>query len=259
MTAAQPGSSGAGARKLASPPIVEAVVDLDCDMPPAHSLPRLESAARDAFRAKYPKVRAVLMHEAVITSQADTPPEVSAKRGIQAFQFLTDDERQVVQVRADGFSFNRLAPYTSLDDYLPEVENAWRAFVELASPIQVRRTALRCINRVLLPTVEGQVELNDFLRAGPRVPEEENLILTGFLDQHVAFERGTSNRVTITMATQPIEQSSFPIVLDIQTSRQQLTEPSDWSTILAAIQSLRSLRNRVFFDSLTERCMELFQ
>ena len=73
---------------------------------------------------------------------------MSVRRGIQALQFLHADEKQLVQVRAQGFSFNRLAPYTSLDDYLPEIERTWHLFVGLASPVQIRVVQLRYINRI---------------------------------------------------------------------------------------------------------------
>ena len=44
-----------------------------------------------------------------------------------------------------------------LDEYLPEIERTWRFFVELASPVQVRRIRLRYINRILLPLASGGV------------------------------------------------------------------------------------------------------
>lgn len=245
--------------KLANAPIVEAVVDLDCDMAPSQEIAALETPAREAFRDQYPKFRSVFLQEAVIERQADAPPQVSARRGIQAFRFLHEDEKQLVQVRAQGFSFNRLAPYRSLDDYLPEIERAWRLFVGLASPLEVRSIRLRYINRIFLPIVDDLVELNDYLKIGPRLPEEERLILTGFLNQHVAMERDTNNQVTMVLTQQPMENDLLPIIFDIQASRAHTVEPEDWETILRAVQTLRHLKNRVFFNSLTEQCLELFR
>ena len=125
-------------RILSKPPIVEAVLDIDCDMSPGQDLAALEAPARDAFRDRYPKFRTRFIHEGQIELQRDDLPKFSARRGIQALQFLHDDEKQLVQVRALGFSFNRLAPYSTLDDYLPEIERTWRLFVSLASPVQIR-------------------------------------------------------------------------------------------------------------------------
>lgn len=114
-------------------------------MPPKFDLAELESAAREVFKPHYPKARVQLLEEHTIEQKAAEPPRFLARRAIQALQFLHDDEKQLVQVRAQGFSFNRLAPYTSLDDYLPEIQRTWQTFTKLASPVQVRAVQLRYI------------------------------------------------------------------------------------------------------------------
>src|SRR6266849_1154777 len=175
-------------RPLTNAPIVVAVVDLDCVMPPGLDITALEAQARDAFADRYPRVRTLYLEEAQIEQRADAPPQISERRGIQGYQFWQVDEKQLVQVRAQGFSFNRLAPYTSLDDYLPEIERTWRVFVGIVSPVEVRLVRLRYINRILLPTVDGRVELNDYFKISPRLPDEERLTFLEFLNQHVAEE-----------------------------------------------------------------------
>lgn len=244
--------------KLDRPPIVEAVLDLDCDMPPALKLEDLERAFRDAFRDRYPKFRPQFLQEHTIEARAEGSPSLAVRRGLQAFQFLQDDERQLVQVRAAGFSFNRLAPYTSLDDYLPEIERVWRTFVELASPLQVRQIRLRYINRILLPLVEGEVNLDEYLAIGPRLPEEGTLTFVGFLHRHAAAEKATGHRVSTTLASQPPEQDRLPVILDIEAAADGSIDPKDWPSLDGRIQSLRSLKNLVFRRTLTERCLKLF-
>ena len=90
-------------------------------------------------------------------------PALSIKHGVQALQFLQDDERQLVQVRVQGFSFNRLAPYTSLDDYLPEIKRTWGLYVDLVKPVQVRQIRVRYINRILLPMTERRSRFRPLL------------------------------------------------------------------------------------------------
>src|SRR3974377_1396050 len=101
--------------KLLNPPIVEAVLDGDGDLPPDLDLRALEGAARARFGDKYPKSRTQFMQGYRIDGVGAPSPTMSSRLGVQALQFLHEDERQLVQVRAQGFSFNRLAPYTSLD------------------------------------------------------------------------------------------------------------------------------------------------
>ena len=245
--------------KFAHAPIVEAVLDVRCDMPPAFDLAGLESAARDVFRAKYPKFQKQLIQEHRVEQKGDEPPKFSEKRGIQALQFLTEDQRQLVQVRAQGFSFNRLAPYSSLDDYLPEIEQTWRSFVELTAPVQIRQIRLRYINRLPLPTVDGRVEFTEYLRISPRLPDEDKLHFVGFLNQHAAVDIETGNQVNIVMTMQPGGKGVVPLIFDIEAICISDADPSDWQGIRSKIASLRSLKNHVFQNTLTEKCLNLFQ
>jgi len=245
--------------KLKAPPIVEAVLDIDCDMPPGFDLPVLEALSRDTYSDRYPKFRMQLMRELQVEATPDREPNVTTKQGIQALQVLQEDEKQLVQIRVQGFSFNRLAPYSSLDDYLPEMERTWRLFVKLVAPVQVRAVRLRYINRILLPLTSGQIKLEDYLKLGPQLPDEDKLNLIGFLNQHSAVEIDTGNQVNIILAAQPQENDKLPLVLDIETFRLGNGEPDDWTSIASKIQSLRRLKNIVFEKSLTAQCLNLFQ
>lgn len=246
-------------RILSKPPIVEAVLDIDCDMSPGQDLAALEAPARDAFRDRYPKFRTRFVHEGQIELQRDDLPKFSARRGIQALQFLHDDEKQLVQVRALGFSFNRLAPYSTLDDYLPEIERTWRLFVSLASPVQIRVVRLRYINLIELPTTDGRIELADYLGVTPELPDAAGLTFVSFFNQHAAVEQNTGNEVNIILTTQPSQKDVFPIIFDIAAANAGTAEPENWAWILSRIQSLRSLKNRIFWNTLTDRCLNLFQ
>ncbi len=246
--------------KLRNAPIVEAVLDIDCDMPPSFDLKKLEASAREKLCKPYPKLRTVMVHEHELKAQSDSPPEASVLRyGVEAFQFIQDDEKQLVQIRRQGFSFNRLTPYESLDDYLQEIERTWRIFFELASPVQIRIVRLRYINRFLLPLKDGSVELDDYLKIAPHLPDEKQLGFAGFLNQHTAIELNSGNEVRIILASQDPEPEVVPIVLDITAASAKKLAPGNWPDILATIQSLRELKNRVFKDSLTDKCLRLFQ
>jgi uncharacterized protein (TIGR04255 family) len=248
--------------KLARAPIVEAVVDIRCDMPPAFDLAALETTARELFCAQYPKMQKQLIEQHSFVKQGHEPATISATQGLQAFQFLSDDGRQLMQVRTEGFSFNRLAPYTSLDDYLPEIERGWHLFVGLAAPIQVREVRLRYINRLPLPTVDGRVEFDDYLKIGPHLPDENRLHFISFFNQHAALDVETGHQVTITLTTQPRqpgEKNVVPLIFDIDAVCRENAEPGDWPWILSKLLSLRSLKNDIFKNTLTAECLNLFR
>lgn len=245
--------------KLLKPPIIEAVLDIDCDMAPGFDLVPLEGPSRDQFQDKYPKPRKQFMQEHKIETKPDEPPKMSVRHQMQSLQFFQEDEKQIVQVRAHGFSFNRLAPYSSLDHYLPEIERTWRLFVSIAAPVQIRTVRLRYINRILIPMPDAKANLEDYLKVGPRLPDEDRLTFTGFLNQHTAVEKDTEHQVNIVLTTQPPEGEMLPLIFDITVAGNGKAEVENWAWLLTKIQALRALKNRVFRNTLTERCLSLFQ
>lgn len=245
--------------QLKSAPIAEAVLDIECDFAPGAALASLQGPARDAFRGRYPKWRMQLMQEFQFEATDQGSTHQPVQQAVRAFQFLTDDERQLVQVRSSGYSFNRLKPYTSLDDYLPEIKRTWGLYCGLASPIQVRKMQLRYINRIYLPMTAGRVQLDDFLKLGPKLPDEDNMTLVGFLNQYMAVENETGHMATVVLTTEAIRDGQLPLIFDNSVSANLAADPGDWEFLSATLTALRDLKNRVFVNTLSERCLNLFQ
>lgn len=245
--------------KLAHAPIIEAVMDIDCDLPLTVDRDALEKSARDALRGRYPHFQQQFIQTHLVTSNGEDPPQMKTNEVRGAMQFFTEDKKQLVQFRPNGFSFNRLAPYTTLDDYLPDIEAAWHLFEELAQPVQIRKVGLRMINRMLLPMVDHQIQFSDFLQVSPRLPlTAPPLIFTGFLDQHMAVDIETQNQVNIVKTTELPEGDKLPMILDIEAFHICQEPPPAWPELFERIQSLRNLKNRVFQHTLTPRCLNLF-
>ena len=245
--------------KLKNPPIVEAVFDVDCDLPPGLDLAALEGPSRTRFGDAYPKFQTQFVQELNLETAAGAPPNMTTRVAVQSLQFRHEDEKQIVQVRAQGFSFNRLAPYTSLDDYLPEIERTWRLYVDLVSPVKIRAIRLRYINRILLPMTARAVILDEFLKIGPRLPDEEGLTLSGFLSQQSAIEKDTGLQINLVLTAEGVVDEKLPVILDITVASVIFAEPADWLKMKACIDALRRLKNRIFENTLTPKCIELFQ
>ena len=245
--------------KLTNAPIVEAVIDIDCDMPPGFELVALEQSASGAFRDEYPRFRTRFVERHRVEPRPDAPGKHQATREIQALQFWHDDEKQLVQVRATGFSFNRLAPYTSLDAYLPEMRRTWELFVQIASPVQIRVVRLRYINRIMLPLTRGRVDFKEYLRVGPKLPDEDRLRFASFFNQHTVVETETEHQATIVLASRPPDKDKLPIIFDISVAAEEPVAPENWTQIAAEIHSLRTLKNTIFQRTLRRKCRNLFQ
>ncbi|AHF94360.1 hypothetical protein OPIT5_13205 [Opitutaceae bacterium TAV5] len=248
--------------RLKHAPIIEAIVDIHCDLPPGLDRAAFEAAARTAFGKAYSGgIQAVQVQEYDVEMKPDTPPKPGIiRQRIQAFRFLSADKRQIVQPRFDGFSFNRLAPYSSLDDYLPEIRRCWDLFLEFAKPVVIRRVGLRYINRIVVPFVNGQLHLADYLRCAPHVPMSDgySVALTGFMHQHQMVHAETGNLINVILAAQPIETAGLPVILDLDAFKLTGLPPHAWDEVLGLLCSLRRLKNHVFRETLTPKCLTLF-
>jgi uncharacterized protein (TIGR04255 family) len=246
--------------RLKQAPIVEAVFDLFCGMPDGFDIQKIAATAGDLLKTKYPKVKQSLMLEQSFTHQPGKEPAISSKSTLRGFQFFSADDKQIVQFRSDGFSFNRLAPYTVFDDYLPEIRASWEIFCKLCKPIIVTRISLRNVNQILTKVVDGKVQFENYLKICPHLPDEENLTFTGFLNNHQALEPSTGIRVNITLTTQTkIADGDLPLILDIEAFK-TVIYPSDSSAIWDTdLPSIRSLKDKAFKNTLSEQCLKSYQ
>lgn len=84
-------------------PIVEAVLDIDCDLPPAQDLVTLEASARALLDATYPKHDRQWLQEHRIEANPDaSATSFSSRHAAQALRFHQADGKQLVQIRALG-------------------------------------------------------------------------------------------------------------------------------------------------------------
>jgi uncharacterized protein (TIGR04255 family) len=242
--------------KLLHSPIIEAVLDVDCDMPPKFDLLALEKTLSASVKETYPKSRKVLLEQHRIERKGDQPSNISSSQAVQALQFLQNDELQIVQFRREGFSFNRLAPYSTMDDYLPEIRSLWEIFLKAAMPVQIRAIRVQNINRIMLPL--GNIKLDAYFKNTPR-PDDANLVMFSFLNQWGALEKATGLLANVVLTGQQPDGDKAPIILDITAEWRGRADVANAEFVLNQIKSLRGLKNRIFHNSLTPTCLSLFQ
>lgn len=244
--------------KLKNAPIIEAVLDIDCDFSPSFDLAAIEAQIRAATSSSYPIFQPLHLHGVSVEALGESSPTVTRSQGLQAFRAMQLDQKQIIQYRHQGFSFNRLAPYSSFDDYLPEIERSWNEFIQIAAPSQIKEIRLRFINKLPLPLEGEKVELDDYFAFGPKLTDDSRFGFLGFMQQYRTFEVGTLNELNMVLASQPLESGNLPVIFDIQARNSSIIESLDWANILSVINRLRELKNLVFRKTLTEKCLALF-
>jgi uncharacterized protein (TIGR04255 family) len=177
--------------------------------------------------------------------------------GLHGLWLKTEDQKNVAQFRVDGFTFNRLPPYTRWEEILPEALRLWGVYVDLANPQKVIRIALRYINHMSFPS--PGVELDDYILTGPRLPPSVPQNLSSF-ESRVVMEypepRMTANVVQALEVGVRTAAPSLLFDIDVYRTGDFAVNAAAMKTILG---QLRRYKNDIFFASLTERFVEAFE
>jgi uncharacterized protein (TIGR04255 family) len=258
---------------LKNPPIVEAVIDIECDLPPNTNFGNLDEDAKSLLKVAiieslgkpYTQLREIIGFQGKFPIGPDVNVASEILQSVAAFQAVTEDGKQIVQVRQQGYSFNKLQPYGTFDEILPEIERTWRAFVELMKPKTTNAVRMRFINILTLPTLNGNIDLTLYLRDGPNTPDDDRSVVTNFLRQTTTLEIATGNaaNTVLAIAQNPVDQPNLEnqvsILFDNSAESTLKVDADDWPKISEKLAELRQLKNRTFSNMLTEKCLELYK
>jgi uncharacterized protein (TIGR04255 family) len=168
------------------------------------------------------------------------------------------DGHSIVQFRSNGFTFNRLEPYTNWEELFPEALKQWREYVEIVGQATVTRLAVRYINRLRLPLPVPS--LAKFLVTPPMVAPPLPQIVRSFLTRIVIFDAVRDQSAIVTQALEPsaVEQGQLMVLLDIDAYKEAAMKPDD-PRLESVFAGLHDFKNEIFFESITEEAVGLFQ
>jgi uncharacterized protein (TIGR04255 family) len=237
-------------------PITEALLDIHVKLPSQINLTRLANL-HDAVKDRYPSKRERVSWQGGFQITPGTGPAVlPPSGGPDGYLFTSADGRQIVQARLEGFTFNRLKPYDKWETFRDEAKELWQRYVQIASPEVVTRLALRYINRIEIPL--PMKDFKEYILTTPEITPELPQGLGSFFMRLVIPEPKTQAVAVVTETMEPIADPSkaLPLIFDIDVFRQAAFDIDDriWETF----ESLRNLKNDIFFKSLTPKAKELF-
>lgn len=244
-------------RHLARAPIAEALIDFRVQLEEGFSLQHFDDVVNRMLK-EYPKRGAIkTVYAKLGIGDPIIRPDVT--HGEFGVLVRAADEKSVAQFRLDGFTFNRLEPYTSWDDIYPETIRLWREYVMAAKPIEIVRLAARYINR--LPFALPINNLQEYLTEPPRIPVGLPQTLRGYLTRLVVHDsvREQSAIVTQSFEPNPTEPEQAVILLDIDAFKDVHLKPSEEDQIDLVFNRLHAFKNEIFFRSITQKASELFE
>ena len=244
-------------RYLKNAPITEALIDFRVK---ARSDVRPEdfAAVKDRVSNRLSKVEEMRGLQATIQLQkGQGQPPLVKELGLLGYFFKSADEKVVAQFRIDGFTFNRLRPYTSWEDIFPQAMNFWRLYSDSAKPVAVIRLAVRYINHIPLPP--GGEKFENYLRAAPQVPPELPQYVSSFLTRVTLHNPEDAIAAHVTQALQLTgDAQRLTVILDIDAHKEGEFSVED-PAIERTLNQLRAFKNLIFFNSVTEETLMQFE
>jgi uncharacterized protein (TIGR04255 family) len=238
-------------------PITEALIDIRAELDTSIQLSNLETLQKDVAN-QYPKTKLRQRFEGSIEFKSQTPPLAQTKSlGPDGYLLWSEDEKQVVQYRLDGFTFSRLRPYRDWDTMSSQARQLWDLYVSRIKPVRATRIALRYINLIEIPTKSFILE--DYFNSTPKIPEGLPQTLEEFLSRIVISISEFDARAVVTFTTQPSKNPTVSAILfDIDVFRHVQLAPES-PAIWDILSGLRGIKNDIFFKYVTEKTKELFR
>jgi uncharacterized protein (TIGR04255 family) len=178
------------------------------------------------------------------------PMQVQAAVG-----WVYQSDGALAQFRVDGFTFSKLEPYTTWEGVFGEADRLWRIYVETAQPREISRVAVRYINRLRL---SAPARLGEYLEAPPVLPPPIPQKLREFLMRAVVEDGNDASAILIEAVEASLDPATIPLLLDIDAFREVSLAPDD-PTVAGIFEQLRRLKNDVFFATITDRTVEMYE
>ena len=237
-------------RHLSRAPITEALLDIRASAQPAFA-PEMLLAAKAAFKEEYPRSEEQKAAQVAFTAQ----PNLSAtatELGLRGVLLRSEDGLEVVQCRVDGFTYNRLKPYTRWEDILPKALAAWMKYAKITTPTAVSRVAVRYINHIPVPG--SRQDAISAVTTGLQLPRDFSESMKSYrFRAHLGHPDGQMNINLVQAIEADITRGTCSVLLDIDAYRASAHGlPLDPAGLATEFENLRNYKNEIFFASLTE-------
>jgi uncharacterized protein (TIGR04255 family) len=233
-------------------PIIEAVIDFRV-LPNADiDFTALEHATRKVFLKDFPVVAKQIQNQFLL--QGGENPTANPILSSPGLRFTSEDNKEILQLKTDGFTYSKLAPYDTWKSFKGNAEKLWSIYQDITKPQYITRTAVRFINKFDLPN--SKLELSKYLNIFPQLPDSSSM--NGFSMQIVQNQPDLNSTLIITQASIPSPEGksdTISILLDFDLFNEEKRELDD--NIWVLLDKLRLRKNEIFENSITDKTRKL--
>lgn len=234
-------------------PIIEAVLDFKVTPNPDATRESLD--LHEFTKKNFPErhIAHSLQYTGTFALEMPESAEHKLQDEILGFRFIGDGK--LFQSRFDGFTFNKLPPYTTWEETLSQAWKLWQLYVEHAKPVEITRIGVRYINKSTFPNrnvktfIERPCEFNEFV---PGIP------LNNYLFQSKLKISEEINAVVTQIVEPDSSSAGLSYILDIDVSRNGsflVNEPN----LKDFFVELQDFKNKIFFNTVTEATLDIWK
>ena len=235
-------------------PLTEAVLDIRVELASEITLQQLREV-QVVEEVRYPRRE----DNVIVVGQMSMGRQVgaSAQQTQNGYRFVSQDNRQIFQARLDGFTFSRLAPYETWESFQNEARRLWEVYRPIAKPKNIKRLALRYINRLDLPLPIK--DFKDYLRTIPEISSDMSQGLSGYFMQLQLPQPDLEAMLHLNQTLIPPPSPSLvSVVLDFDLFCKD-NVPSEDKDIWKQFETLRNRKNEVFEACITNKTRRLIR
>lgn len=247
-------------RTLANAPIREALIDLRCELPEGQDAELLAEfeAAQESIANEFPKKESNFAANVSTELKEGTDPAIAATASttLRGYHFKNSQGDKIVQFRLDGFTFNKLRPYTKWAELRAEAEALWTQYATLLPEAQVTRLGVRYINEIWVPLGVGFETI--FVEPLRRPLGFGDGQIRESLERLQVSSQDALERTIVTRLARE-EKAGFTVILDIDAFAVAPDGAFESGDVWERVDELRDRKNRIFFDSLTASGIERYE
>lgn len=242
------------AQKYKRPPITEAVIGVvfASDVK-SNDLDKLQKK----FNKNYPNhqpLRQLNLH--IEVTSLDSAPQNSLDEKI-GHRRSNGDQTELIIIQENSFTVSQLAPYVGWDVFWRRFERDWALLKRSSGFRQIKQVGVRYINRIDIPFESGRIELKEYLKVSPEIPNSFGPIAAYSVSAQVNMDDMKSIlRVNSAAVPSPLPNcASF--LLDLDLIRAEDAPQSD-TDLMQLLEAMRKRKNEFFEAAITDQTRSLF-
>ncbi len=235
--------------KLKNPPIKEALISIAFTHPIGTKQEDLYQFC-DITKVNYPNKE----NEIENTVKIENNGSVTKSTEYIGYMLTSPDTKKHIKLHFDSISFHRVEPYENWEQLVTEAKYYLSELQNLFPDIKIKQISVRYINVLGIKFKEGDV-FEDYLTLLPAIPESITKVIEGYFMQ-IKIPDLSKNINSVVTEFFKYNDDLIEITLDINVIKN--LESVSISSIWNLFDDLRVFKNKIFFNSITEKTKNLY-